>query len=505
MATKKMHGNVAVTDKGEEMAQNKFQLDESKADLNKDGKLSSYERARGEAIQKAKAEAPGLMMGGMMLESDPFAPFQVVMGTDYHSGNAVPAGSKEEEVRDDIPVMLSEGEYVVPADVVRYHGLKTFEELRCEAKNALGLMAMHDRISVVDEETKEPVDYDIEETRAPKVEKAKVKVVEAEDGTDIQTTSTQPYQLNYVTDPVTGVVKMVYTNPLTGEEISQSQYNASSATRFRPQDILDRELGNVSESEEEEKEDDSDDNRPSCPAGQTRNSSGVCVSIESQREEEDSTDLGPGTLGMSEADIDNIFSEVDPAYKTLMADITATNKDLSALGIISPVLSGVATVVNKVRKGVARTSAADIIRSGANIGITPSTDEGYADWRNSVSDTTAASIAISEKEATRVAGAISKDLSALGGSQYYSKEEAQAVATYGAFSDAQFDQIDVDFGKLTESPSDSTSNKDLSSVNSRADDDAEKGRSQYGIAKGGSITRKSKPRVATMQYSKGNN
>jgi hypothetical protein len=39
-----------------------------------------------------------------------------------------------EEVRDDIPAQLSEGEYVVPADVVRYYGVKYFEDLRAKAK-----------------------------------------------------------------------------------------------------------------------------------------------------------------------------------------------------------------------------------------------------------------------------------------------------------------------------------------------------------------------------------
>ena len=43
-----------------------------------------------------------------------------------------------EEVRDDVPAMLSEGEYVVPADVVRYHGIEKFEDLRDEAKMGLG-------------------------------------------------------------------------------------------------------------------------------------------------------------------------------------------------------------------------------------------------------------------------------------------------------------------------------------------------------------------------------
>ena len=38
--------------------------------------------------------------------------------------------SMAEEVRDDIPAQLSDGEYVVPADVVRYYGVKFFEDLR---------------------------------------------------------------------------------------------------------------------------------------------------------------------------------------------------------------------------------------------------------------------------------------------------------------------------------------------------------------------------------------
>lgn len=55
-------------------------------------------------------------------------------GVDPVSGNPVPLGSSPEEVRDDIPAQLSEGEYVVPADVVRYYGVKFFEDLRADAK-----------------------------------------------------------------------------------------------------------------------------------------------------------------------------------------------------------------------------------------------------------------------------------------------------------------------------------------------------------------------------------
>ena len=44
---------------------------------------------------------------------------------DEQSGNDVPPGSLKEEVRDDIPAQLSEGEFVFPADVVRYIGLES--------------------------------------------------------------------------------------------------------------------------------------------------------------------------------------------------------------------------------------------------------------------------------------------------------------------------------------------------------------------------------------------
>ena len=61
---------------------------------------------------------------------------------DPVSGNDVPVGSTQEEVRDDIPAQLSEGEFVLPADVVRYHGLEKIMELRDEAK--AGLQKMED-------------------------------------------------------------------------------------------------------------------------------------------------------------------------------------------------------------------------------------------------------------------------------------------------------------------------------------------------------------------------
>ena len=71
--------------------------------------------------------------GGMM------AP-DMIMGYEEESGNPIPVGSLPSEVADDVPALLSEGEVVIPADVVRWHGLKHIMEMRTEAK--MGLMSM---------------------------------------------------------------------------------------------------------------------------------------------------------------------------------------------------------------------------------------------------------------------------------------------------------------------------------------------------------------------------
>ena len=84
------------------------------------------------------------------------------MDKDPVSGNDVPSGSLAEEVRDDIPAQLSEGEYVVPADVVRFFGIKFFEDLRMQAKMGLAQMEEAGRIGgepiEEDEEMLDPED-----------------------------------------------------------------------------------------------------------------------------------------------------------------------------------------------------------------------------------------------------------------------------------------------------------------------------------------------------------
>ena len=88
-----------------------------------------------EKEEKEKAETKPLVFaeGGLKDEGGTVDPV---------SGNTVPSGSTQKEVRDDIPAQLSEGEFIFPADVVRYIGLENLMELRQKAK--VGLARMED-------------------------------------------------------------------------------------------------------------------------------------------------------------------------------------------------------------------------------------------------------------------------------------------------------------------------------------------------------------------------
>ena len=88
---------------------------------------------------------------------------------DEESGNEVPPGSLREEVRDDIPAQLSEGEFVFPADVVRYIGLEKLMMMRQEAKQglaqmeAMGQMGNSEEATVEDDLPFDMYDLDIED------------------------------------------------------------------------------------------------------------------------------------------------------------------------------------------------------------------------------------------------------------------------------------------------------------------------------------------------------
>jgi len=105
---------------------------------------------RGKIITATKS-VKGFSEGGMALEDQMEMNFgrevpDNTIGVDPVSGNEIPLGSNAENVRDDIPANLSEGEIVIPADVVNFHGVKLFEDLRAEAKMGYAQMAQDGRM-----------------------------------------------------------------------------------------------------------------------------------------------------------------------------------------------------------------------------------------------------------------------------------------------------------------------------------------------------------------------
>jgi len=111
---------------------------------------------------------------------------------DPVSGNEVPPGSLPEEVRDDIPAQLSEGEYVVPADVLRFYGMKFFEDLRKEAKMELARMDAEGRIG--GEPIGEMEDDDLTPEEMAEIDVIMMAVGGYATQQDTQSTQPDPYQ-----------------------------------------------------------------------------------------------------------------------------------------------------------------------------------------------------------------------------------------------------------------------------------------------------------------------
>ena len=121
---------------GEELPE--FRYKEDAVEYAKSRSSTMFNKQRGYAVggevqlMKKMYEKGGLATDG--LEIDPV------------SGNDIPVGSNAADVRDDVDAKLSEGEYVVPADVVKYIGVSTLEKMVNKAKEGLGDMAENGRI-----------------------------------------------------------------------------------------------------------------------------------------------------------------------------------------------------------------------------------------------------------------------------------------------------------------------------------------------------------------------
>jgi len=153
---------------------------------------------------------------------------------DEVSGNEVPAGSLKEEVRDDIPAQLSEGEFVMPADVVRYHGLDKMMALRDEAKAGLQRMeAMGQMGNSEDAVLPDDVPFDMNDLE---VEDDENEPLEMQVGGFVQ--QQQPYGIGFQQQPY-GTVSPRGMQPMqgTGTFNVQSQfanYSQQPGQQFQP-------------------------------------------------------------------------------------------------------------------------------------------------------------------------------------------------------------------------------------------------------------------------------
>ena len=163
---------------------------------------------------------------------------------DPVSGNDVPPGSTQEEVRDDIPAQLSEGEFVLPADVVRYIGLEKLMMMRQEAKQGLktmedmGQMGNSEEATMPDDLPFDMTDLDIEdeeEYNSEDMEMAQGGVVYAANGFAGTTTATNQLgsKASSFGNTATRVQPKTYTPPPipTAAPVGGFKYGADQADK----------------------------------------------------------------------------------------------------------------------------------------------------------------------------------------------------------------------------------------------------------------------------------
>jgi len=107
-----------------------------------------YAKSRSDT-RRPNEEATGFAQGGVTKMKYKYEEGGLAtdgLSIDPVSGNDIPLGSNAEDVRDDVDAKLSSGEYVVPADVVKYVGVAQLEKLVNKAKDGLEGMAENGRI-----------------------------------------------------------------------------------------------------------------------------------------------------------------------------------------------------------------------------------------------------------------------------------------------------------------------------------------------------------------------
>jgi hypothetical protein len=167
----------------------------------------------------------GMAEGGLMDEGG---------SVDPVSGNDVPVGSLKEEVRDDIPAKLSEGEFVFPADVVRFIGLDRLMKMRQLAKDGLAKMEAMGQMGNADEATMED-DGDFESNIDGLLEEIEQEDSSAENQTErmmavggsVENAEASNQNTNLVDSQPTMKPSEIIRQELVGQGLTEEEANAA--------------------------------------------------------------------------------------------------------------------------------------------------------------------------------------------------------------------------------------------------------------------------------------
>jgi hypothetical protein len=379
---------------------------------------------------------------------------------DPVSGNDVPVGSTKEEVRDDIPAQLSEGEFVLPADVVRYIGLENLMKLRAKAKQGLAQMEAMGQMGNAEEATMEDdgeYDADIDELiesfdpndpETLKFAEGGMPTYQYQPQQNIYspTANYNPYtgmtgqpqqftagympQTTYQAPPVYGANSGRFTSgqPMGGGTAEQRQYVGPNG-ELRTFTFID---GKPTEE---------------IPAGFKVYKPEKQTAPQVVQPKVGSVDMGGGggdgpqdtpstpNLGMTQEEIDEALGAVNKDLAKALEGKPKTFAQVVSKGIIG-------NLVGAIQRGYYTQKAVNQVKEG--FGLTKPMTPEYQSFRNEMSTPMAASVARTEQEARDVTSGDS----GLDGSSFGSQAEAEAVGSSGWGSQAHFDAIDAQFDSL---------------------------------------------------------
>lgn len=365
---------------------------------------------------------------------------------DPVSGNDVPAGSTQKEVRDDIPAQLSEGEFVFPADVVRYIGLENLMELRQKAKEGLqqmddmGQMGNSEEAILDDDiEYNAEIDMLIDEWNPEdgELEMAEGGVVYAQQG------AFMPQQNNYTPYQAPTAEQMIFGGgtgaPFSGVQspvkYTSEEYVGPSGERITVTFINGQPVYPIPEGYKKYNSNKVVKEKPVVEAPK--------VQPEKDGRDDPSTQsTQTPTLGYSKQQAVGVLNEVNPKLEERYKGLPQGIKGVLTMGLIPSVISA-------VQYGVEANKAVKQVEQGYKLSSFDPTSE-YGKWRSNLdNEYMAAAMLESENEARDVLSG-EKDWRE---SNFGSREEAKAVANSGWGSDEHFKTIEDEFDEIDSKPS----------------------------------------------------